>query len=377
MARRQFGSIRRLTSGRYQVRYKWNGAVLLGPETFATKADASAWLANTQTDLLRGAWVDPAAGKVTLAEYANSWLANRSDLRPTTRAKYEGLLRRHILPSLGETELAKLKPADVRAWYHGLARDHQATASDAYRALRAILNTAVVDGDLAKLPCMVRGAGSVKAAERPVASVAEVTAAVQEAPEQYRLAFLLASWCQLRRGEILGLQRSDVDLLHQTIQVKRARVVTAGGVTLTGPPKTAAGVRTLTMPRHILPALEQHLERFVRAHPSAWLFAEEDGTPMLARKLNWAWVRARRAIARPDLHLHDLRHSGLTWSAATGASVAELMRRGGHSSPVAALRYQHATEDQDKALADALADLTTANVVPIKRPGERLDAATS
>jgi integrase len=55
--------------------------------------------------------------------------------------------------------------------------------------------------------------------------------------------------------------------------------------------------------------------------------------------------------------LHDLRHSGLTWAAATGASVAELMRRGGHASPAAALRYQHATEDRDRALADALAEL--------------------
>jgi len=54
---------------------------------------------------------------------------------------------------------------------------------------------------------------------------------------------------------------------------------------------------------------------------------------------------------------HNLRHSGLTWAAATGASVAELMRRGGHASPAAALRYQHATEDRDRALADALAEL--------------------
>jgi len=66
-------------------------------------------------------------------------------------------------------------------------------------------------------------------------------------------------------------------------------------------------------------------------------------------------VKAKRA----DLRLHDLRHSGLTWSAATGASVAELMRRAGHASPTAALRYQHATEDRDRVLADALADLAT------------------
>jgi len=64
-------------------------------------------------------------------------------------------------------------------------------------------------------------------------------------------------------------------------------------------------------------------------------------------------------VDRPDLHLHDLRHSGNTWAAATGASTAELMARMGHASPVAALRYQHATEERDRAIAEALSKLAT------------------
>ncbi|MGH8997619.1 MAG: hypothetical protein ACRDYB_16605 [Acidimicrobiales bacterium] len=58
-----------------------------------------------------------------------------------------------------------------------------------------------------------------------------------------------------------------------------------------------------------------------------------------------------------SLHFHDLRHSGLTWTAATGATLAELMRRAGHATPRAALIYQHATEDRDRVLADALSEL--------------------
>ena len=81
-----------------------------------------------------------------------------------------------------------------------------------------------------------------------------------------------------------------------------------------------------------------------------------------------AWsIRARLAeVDRPDLHLHDLRHSGNTWAAATGASTAELMARMGHASPVAALRYQHATEKRDRAIAPALSKLAApAPIVPI------------
>ena len=86
---------------------------------------------------------------------------------------------------------------------------------------------------------------------------------------------------------------------------------------------------------------------------------------MVPSTLNRVWQRARKTVGRPDLFLHDLRHSGLTWAAASGASVAELMRRGGHANPRAALRYQHATEDRDRAIAEALASLASRPVVPL------------
>ncbi len=82
------------------------------------------------------------------------------------------------------------------------------------------------------------------------------------------------------------------------------------------------------------------------------------------------WRRARQSIGRTDLYFHDLRHSGLTWAAASGASPAELMRRGGHASPEAALRYQHATEERDRAIADALAGLASGDVTPTESRGK-------
>ena len=136
------------------------------------------------------------------------------------------------------------------------------------------------------------------------------------------------------------------------------------GPSIVGPPKTAAGARTLAVPSHILPALEEHLARFVAPEPDAWLFQADTGGPMVPSTLNRVWQRARKTVGRPDLFLHDLRHSGLTWAAASGASVAELMRRGGHANPRAALRYQHATEDRDRAIADALASLAQGQAVP-------------
>jgi integrase len=81
------------------------------------------------------------------------------------------------------------------------------------------------------------------------------------------------------------------------------------------------------------------------------------GSPLTAVTLQRAWTKARQTIGRPDLHFHDLRHTGLTLAAATGATTAELMHRAGHASANAALRYQHATKDRDRVLADALEEL--------------------
>jgi integrase len=67
------------------------------------------------------------------------------------------------------------------------------------------------------------------------------------------------------------------------------------------------------------------------------------------------WGKARTKVGRSDLRFHDLRHSGLTWAGDAGATIAELMHRAGHKSPAAAMRYQHATAERDRELADKLA----------------------
>jgi integrase len=366
--RRRFGSIRTLPSGRYQARYL-DATERQHSATFASAKEAKRWLAAEEVDRQRGAWVDPRSGRITLDAYAGAWLARRSDLRPTTQAKYAHLLGRHIAPALGREPLGRLTSSVVRAWYLALRAQHPTTADDAYRLLRAVFNTAVADEVLAVSPCRVKGAGQVHSAERPVASMAELAAAVAATPERYRAALLLVAWCQLRRGEVLGLQRGDVDLMHNRVHIVRAWSAPMGRPPLVGPPKTAAGVRWLAMPANVVPSVADHLARFVGPAPSDWLFAVAGG-PVNPRTLDRVWDGARRAIGRPDLHLHDLRHSGLTWAATTGATVAELMRRGGHANPAAALRYQHATEDRDAAMAAALAALAASAPVVELRPDD-------
>jgi len=225
------------------------------------------------------------------------------------------------------------------------------------------MRTAVADELIVKSPCKVSGAGSEHAAERPIATVAEIEALTLAIPERLRLLVQLAAWCQLRRGALLGLRRRDVDILHSTIRIEQSRTFTRNGSSVTKAPKTAAGRRTLSVPSNVLAVVTVHLNDFVSAEKDALLFNLESGRPLTAAGLHRAWSIARLSIERPDLHLHDLRHTGLTLAAATGATTAELMHRAGHASATAALRYQHSTQDRDRVLANALAALTTSTEV--------------
>src|ERR1700731_1408288 len=94
-----------------------------------------------------------------------------------------------------------------------------------------------------------------------------------------------------------------------------------------GPPQTKVGRRTVSVPSNVIGIPEQHLSDYVATVSTAWLFAGEGDVPAYPRSLSRVWSMARQEIGRPDLHFHDLRHSGLTWAAATGASTAELMLR--------------------------------------------------
>ena len=109
--------------------------------------------------------------------------------------------------------------------------------------------------------------------------------------------------------------------------------------------------------------LEEHLDRFTGSDPDALLFTGPDGEPLSRRIWNIRWNAARKAVGVPHLHFHDLRHTGNTLAAATGASTKELMARMGHSSSRAALLYQHATRDRDVVIAKAIGEIIEAAAV--------------
>ena len=309
--------------------------------------------------MLRGSWVDPAAGKEPLAGYAARWLLERpTALQPRTLEFYESVLRVHILPTFGETAVSAITPPAVRAWHAELRRRTGApTVAKAYRLLRSILTTAVEDELLLRNPCILRGAGTERSPERKPPTLSELDALARAVDRRFRLLVLLAGWSGLRWGELTALSRRRIDLAAGTVEVTRSHVECNDGKPQPGPPKSAAGRRVVYLPPHLIPDVAEHLAEFVGSGPDALLFTGPLGATLNRRNFHNVWKKARTAAGCPEVRFHDLRHLAATLAATTGATTKELMARMGHASPRAALLYQHATRDRDAAIAVALSEL--------------------
>jgi integrase len=361
--RRSFGQIRRLPSKRWQAMYTGPDTQLhYAPSTFDAKIDAEEWLAAERRLIASGAWVSPSArqqgyGKlVTLADYAKPWLADR-DLKPRTREHYQKLLDHQILPELGDKPLRVITPVVIRTWYVELGSRTPTLRAHAYGLLRTILGSAVHDELIASNPCHIRGGGNSKRKIdiKPL-TLPELEVLVANMPERYRAMTLLAAWCGLRFGELAELRRSDIDMKNGKIRIRRA-VVHVNGEAIVGTPKSDAGSRDVAIPPHLLPVVRQHLADHAEFGRDGLLFPAASGGHLMPSTLYRSFYPARKAAGRPDLRWHDLRHTGAVLAAATGATLAELMARLGHSTSAAAMRYQHVAQDRDMEIARRLSAL--------------------
>jgi integrase len=355
--RRRFGSVRQLPSGRHQARYRGpDGLMHAAPGTFATQTDAEVWLSVKEAEIVQGDWMDPNAGRVPLGEYATTWIAERPGLSERTTVLYRTLLRLHIESKLGGLDLVDLTPARVRSWRKDLLDGGvgEATVAKSYRLLRAVMNTALDDELIRRNPCRIKGGGRELTPERPVATVDQVFAIVDAMPARWRALVVLAVGGSLRWGELMGLRRTDVDLAAGTVSVVRS-IAEVGGRLVEKRPKSAAGRRTVAIPMAIVPTLRAHLDVFAQKGQNGRVFVGPAGATPRRGNFNRTWQKAIKKAKMPaGFRFHDLRHTGNTWVAGSGASLRELMARMGHSSARAALIYQHATSERDRALADGL-----------------------
>jgi integrase len=368
-------SVRQLASGRWQVRYLDAAGVRhTAPRTFPSKVEATRYLAQVETDLLRGLWADPKLGRVTFGEWVDQWRPTTANLRPGTLVLYDYLLCRFLLPAFETVPLGRLDTMSVRAWLASLHRAGEVTpttVAKAYRLLRRILNVAVEAGYLPRNPCTVKGAGIERAAEMRHASIPQLHQLADAVPGRYRALILLAGYGGLRWAELVGLRRHHVDLAGARVQVQVVeQAAEVAGKIIVNPPKTDAGQRVVTLPRVVVEVLAAHLKEYAEPDLDGLVFVTPRGAHLLRSPFHrFVWRPAVKQVGLDGLRVHDLRHTAATLAAAAGATTKELMERMGHTSPAVALRYQHVMADRQAQLASALDDLARAATAPAKGTG--------
>ena len=398
--REAWGRLRKLPSKRWQARYPGPDDKTYSarteddkPLTFLTKGDAREWLNGMHGTISRGEWVPPAeavrrrraaveeeaARDITFREYVERWLERIASepgkggklRRPGTVIAYRGRVHNYLMTPLGDVKVREIDTERVRALTATLVAmpsvlkkeaKHNGIAGDAVDVLKMILRAAVRDGFLAAMPDVpTPSRKSVRhddahTPEDDVATPTQVDAFYNAVPRPWRIAVLFAAWCQLRRGEVLGLQRRDIvwngDRTAATLYVRRQKNGSTGKLT---DPKSDNGVRSMAIPPLMIDRLREHLDQRVgsgRTAPVVPVTERSDRHLSASRWYDvWAGARPKVAGLPEGYRFHDLRHTGLTRFAQEGATLAELMRRGGHADVSVVLRYQKATMARDIDLA--------------------------
>lgn len=340
---------------------------------FERKADAERHDVSVHADISRGQYIDPRAGKITIAEYAPRWRAQQLH-RDSTTDIVERAFRLHILPVLGQFPMADVRSSHIRGWVKATTESlSSSTVHLVYSYIKSMFAAAVIDKVIASSPCIGIRLPEIGKRELFIPDPEQIHGLVEAISERYSPIPYLAAGCGLRGGEIFGLELDHVDFLGREIHVRQQLKRMPGTPPYLGELKTKTSRRTVELPEVVQLALARHVDRYpireimiedrtdarnIHQRPARLLFLTAHGRPL--HRSNWSavWRTAvRRAGLPPGFGLHGLRHYFATLLIHNGAAVKTVQLALGHSTPMITLNtYAHEWPDaldRTRTLVDA------------------------
>lgn len=336
-------------SGRWRARYRDEDGKQHARH-FDRKVDAQRWLNDVTASVVRGDYVEPGAGKVTVAAYAAIWQAVQVS-SPGTARIVDNAVRCHLVPELGAKPMASVLPSTIQGFVKTLGAKGLAagTIRNVHDVAWRIFDAAVHDRVINRSPFVKIKLPPPERHEVIVPTIEEVVALADAVDDRWRAVIVTLAGSGLRIGELLGLQVRDVDFLKRTVRVERQRTQD-GRLT---PPKSASSVRTVPVGQVVINELAAHLARY----PSSTdLFRDEFGKPLQYRRWKHIWAGASRD-AQISFTSHAMRHFYASALISGGASVKQVQSVLGHASAVITLKvYSHlwpGDEDRTRVVMDA------------------------
>ncbi len=344
-------------------------------KTFDRKADAERFLATVENAKNTGTFVDPALSRVTVGDWAPLWLNGQTQLKPTTRERYEGVVRKHIQPAWSHVRLSAVSHADVQSWVTRLTRTQSpSSVRKIYRVLSLMLDMAVKDGRLSRnVAAQVNLPRPVKH-ERRYLTHAQVDALAyacgyptevskhraldERTNEMYRLVVLFLAYTGVRFGEMAALRVRRIDLAKRRAVIAESVTPVQGIGMVWGTTKTHQR-REVPIPRFLVDDLARHI---AGKDPDDLVFGGiRGGEALRVSTFRKAFRPAAEQIGMADLYPHELRHTAASLAIASGADIKVVQQMLGHGSAAMTLdTYGHLFENRLDEVADAM-DLARTN----------------
>jgi integrase len=297
--------------------------------SFPRRVDAERFLVALTAEQHRGNYLDPSAGKVTVAAWSSQWAGGLSHLKLTTLERYLGILRVHILPRWGRRSLASISHTDVAVWVADLSASGLAPGSvrQIYRVLSLLMDMAVLDGRLGRNPAQRVKLPRVRRGE-PVFLSAEQVGRLVDAAGSDGTSIRVLALTGLRFGELAGLRVKRVDVVRRRLVVAEGLSEVRGQVVWSSP-KTHQ-TRSVPVPRSLIAGL---VELSAGKGPDDPVFTSPKGHPL--RLTNWrprVFDPACLGAGIVGVTPHDLRHTAASLAISAGANVKAVQRMLGHAS---------------------------------------------
>lgn len=357
---------------------RWTARVSLGLDPLTGKQRQKRLSAKTKRELdgkIAETIANDRAGHqpdsaLTVAAFLDRWLETITPrLRQSTLRVYRERVTGFIVPAVGHKPLGKLSPADVQRLHARIleAGRAPATAAAVHAVLRSALNDAIRWGLITRNVCSAVRAPRPNTPEMQTWSAEQVAVALRAAEgDPYACLWRLALTTGMRRGELLGLRWTDVDLENRQLTIRHTLVQGKGRAWESGTPKTEKGRRSIAISDADVAALKAHriqqreweLAAPIWHNDAGLVFTERTGRPVHANKLAMRFGKLIERAGLPRIRFHDCRHSHATLLMESGIHPKVASERLGHSKIGMTLDlYSHVTENMQRDATDRLARL--------------------
>lgn len=336
---------------------------------FKRKIDAQKWLDEITASVVTGTYVDPKAGKVTLASYFAQWSERQVWETGTTRSM--GLAVRTC--TFTDVELGKLRRSHVETWIKSMVKAGlmASTIKTRVRNVRAVLRGAVSDKVIGTDPSVGVALPRLRKADAAmvIPTPDEVGTLMTAIDPWFRPMMGLCAFAGLRIGEAVAVQLGDIDFLRRTLTVSR-QVQSAKGGREVRLPKYGSE-RTVHLPDELVLMLSERVQNVGVFGEEGWLFGGRFGGSVVPVSVSSMWIKARKAVGLDHVKVHSLRHYFASGLIASGCDVVTVQRALGHAKATTTLdTYSHlwpTAEDRTRTAAGELMRVAMANLADSQR----------